>query len=119
LAAHGGEHTVLTPVRRSYTPTLSTNGGSTTRLLGNRLALNPNSAPQTAGRWGEQSHEFWAKHGHEAEPETIGGMSGRPVFAIRHSAETDIMTYEFVGHIYEFSKDLELLYVRLARALPL
>jgi hypothetical protein len=46
-------------------------------------------------------------------------MSGRPVFAIRHSAETDIMTYEFVGHIYEFSKDLELLYVRLARALPL
>lgn len=63
--------------------------------------------------------EFWVKHGHEAEPETIGGMSGGPVFAIRHSAETDIMTYEFIGHIYEFSKDYELLYVRLARTLQL
>lgn len=63
--------------------------------------------------------EFWVKHGHEAEPETIGGMSGGPVFAIRRSAETDIMTYEFIGHIYEFSEDYELLYVRLARTLPL
>lgn len=63
--------------------------------------------------------EFWVKHGYEAEPETIRGMSGGPVFAIRHSAETDIMTYEFIGHIYEFSEDYELLYVRLARTLPL
>jgi hypothetical protein len=63
--------------------------------------------------------ESWVSHGHEAEPETIRGMSGGPVFAIRHSAETDIMTYEFIGHIYEFSEDYELLYVRLARALPL
>jgi hypothetical protein len=63
--------------------------------------------------------EFWVKHGHEAEPETIRGMSGGPVFAIRHSDETGIMTYEFIGHIYEFSEDYELLYVRLARVLPL
>lgn len=63
--------------------------------------------------------EFWVRHGHEAEPETIRGMSGGPVFVIRHKAATDIMTYEFIGHIYEFSEDFELLYVRLARALPL
>jgi len=60
--------------------------------------------------------EFWVKHGHEPEPECIGGMSGGPVFAIRHGNEIDIVTYEFIGHIYEFSENLELLYVRLARA---
>lgn len=60
--------------------------------------------------------EFWVKHGHEAEPKTIGGMSGGPVFAIRHGADIDIMTYDFIGHIYEFSENFELLYVRLARA---
>lgn len=60
--------------------------------------------------------QFWVKHGYEPEPECIGGMSGGPVFAIRHRSDTDIMTYEFIGHIYEFSKSFELLYVRLARA---
>lgn len=60
--------------------------------------------------------EFWVKHGHEPEPECIGGMSGGPVFSIRHGNEIDIVTYEFIGHIYEFSENLELLYVRLARA---
>nr|WP_315848389.1 hypothetical protein [uncultured Rhodoferax sp.] len=63
--------------------------------------------------------EFWVKHGHEAEPETLRGMSGGPVFAIRINAATGIMTYEFIGHIYEFSEDYELLYVRLARTLTL
>lgn len=63
--------------------------------------------------------EFWVQHGHEAEPETIRGMSGGPVLAIRRGAETDIMTYEFVGHIYAFSEDYELLYVRLARVFAL
>ncbi len=63
--------------------------------------------------------EFWVKHGHEAEPATIRGMSGGPVFAIRHNAATGIMTYEFIGHIYEFSEDYELLYVRLVRTLTL
>jgi hypothetical protein len=63
--------------------------------------------------------EFWVKHGYEAEPETIRGMSGGPVFAIRHNATSGIMTYEFIGHIYEFSEDFELLYVRLVRTLAL
>lgn len=63
--------------------------------------------------------EFWVRHGHEPEPKTIRGMSGGPVFAIRHDADTGIMTYEFIGHIYEFSEDFELLYVRLARALAI
>jgi hypothetical protein len=63
--------------------------------------------------------EFWVKHGHETEPETIRGMSGGPVFAIRQNVATGIMTYEFIGHIYEFSEDYELLYVRLVRTLAL
>lgn len=61
----------------------------------------------------------WVKHGHEPEPQTIRGLSGGPVFAIRHSKEAGIMTYDFIGHIYEFSEDYELLYIRLARVLPL
>jgi len=61
----------------------------------------------------------WVKHGHEPEPQTIRGLSGGPVFAIRHSNEAGIMTYEFIGHIYEFSENFELLYIRLARVLPL
>ncbi len=63
--------------------------------------------------------EFWVKHGHEAEPETIRGMSGGPVFAIRHNEKSGIMTYEFIGHIYQFSEDFELLYVRLFRTLTI
>lgn len=62
--------------------------------------------------------ERWVSHGLEPEPSTIRGMSGGPVFAIRHS-DADIMTYDFVGHITEFHEDFKLLYVRLARALPL
>lgn len=60
----------------------------------------------------------WVKHEFEPEPSTIRGMSGGPVFAIRRS-ESDIISYEFIGHIYEFSEDYELLYIRLARAIPL
>ncbi len=63
--------------------------------------------------------EFWVKHGHETEPKTIRGMSGGPVFAIRKNVATGIMTYEFIGHIYEFSENYELLYVRLVRTLTL
>lgn len=63
-------------------------------------------------------HEHWVTHGFEPDPSTIRGMSGGPVFAIRHS-EAGIMTYEFVGHISEFHEDFKLLYVRLARVLPL
>lgn len=62
--------------------------------------------------------EHWVSHGLEPEPSTIRGMSGGPVFAIRHS-DADIMAYEFVGYITEFHEDFKLLYVRLARALPI
>lgn len=62
--------------------------------------------------------EHWVSHGLEPEPSTIRGMSGGPVFAIRHS-DAGIMTYDFVGHITEFHEDFRLLYVRLARALPI
>jgi hypothetical protein len=62
--------------------------------------------------------EHWISHGLEPEPGTIRGMSGGPVFAIRHS-DAGIMTYDFVGHITEFHEDFKLLYVRLARALSL
>jgi len=58
--------------------------------------------------------DHWVKHGYEPEPSTIRGMSGGPAFAIRKGPETGIITYEFVGHIYEFSESYELLYVRLA-----
>lgn len=61
---------------------------------------------------------YWAVHGKEAEPDLIRGMSGGPVFALRRSA-ADIITYEFIGHIYEFSEEWELLYVRLAAGIGL
>lgn len=63
--------------------------------------------------------ENWVRCGFEQSPVSIGGMSGGPVFALRTSAETQITTYEFIGHIYEFSEDFKLLYIRLARALPI
>ena len=62
--------------------------------------------------------EHWVSHGLEPEPCTIRGMSGGPVFVIRYS-DAGIMTYDFVGHITEFHEDFKLLYVRLARALPI
>ena len=57
--------------------------------------------------------EHWFSHGTEPEPSTIRGLSGGPVFVIRHS-DTGIMTYDFVGHITEFHEDFKLMYVRLA-----
>lgn len=54
------------------------------------------------------------KHGYQPEPSTIRGMSGGPAFALRKRTGTGIMTYEFIGHIYEFSETFELLYIRLA-----
>jgi hypothetical protein len=61
--------------------------------------------------------DHWVKHGHEPEPSTIRGMSGGPAFALRKSPGTGIMTYEFIGHIYEFSESFELLYIRLANVI--
>lgn len=60
----------------------------------------------------------WVKHGHEPEPSTIRGLSGGPVFAIRHGY-AGIITHEFIGHVYEFSETWELLYVRLSRAIKI
>lgn len=61
--------------------------------------------------------EYWVQHKFEPEPAYIRGLSGGPAFALRKSAETGIMTYEFIGHVYQFSEDFELLYIRLASAL--
>jgi len=63
----------------------------------------------------ERGH--WISHSFEPEPSNIRGMSGGPVFAIRQSGKTGIVTHEFIGIIYEFSEDYELLYVRLAHVL--
>ena len=61
--------------------------------------------------------DFWVQHEIEPEPDFIGGLSGGPAFVLRHSAAAGIMTYEFIGHVYEFSKNYELLYIRLATSL--
>lgn len=61
--------------------------------------------------------DHWIKHGYEPEPTTIRGMSGGPAFALRKRPDTGIMTYEFIGHIYEFSETFELLYIRLANVI--
>jgi hypothetical protein len=61
--------------------------------------------------------EHWVTHHFEPEPTTIRGMSGGPVFAIRRSKDSGLVTYEFVGIIYQFSEEFELLYVRLAGVL--
>jgi len=61
--------------------------------------------------------EHWVQRKFEPEPATIRGMSGGPAFALRKSAATGIITYEFVGHVYEFSEDFELLYIRMAKVL--
>ena len=61
--------------------------------------------------------EYWVQHKLEPEPELIRGLSGGPAFVLRKSAETGILRYEFIGHVYEFSEDFELLYIRLAAAL--
>lgn len=54
--------------------------------------------------------------GYEPEPTTIRGLSGGPAFAVRHT-DVDLVWYEFIGIVYEFSEQYELLYIRLARNL--
>jgi hypothetical protein len=56
------------------------------------------------------------RSGYEPEPTTIGGLSGGPAFAIHHT-DADLVWYEFIGIVYEFSEHYELLYIRLARML--
>jgi hypothetical protein len=58
----------------------------------------------------------WVVRAGEAEPATLGGLSGGPAFLIRRSA-AGLISYEFAGIIYEFSEDYELLYIAQAAAI--
>ena len=60
--------------------------------------------------------EYWVesldlKNGKELHE--LGGLSGGPVFLIRDN--NGITYYEFVGIIYQFSTDYDLLYIRKAK----
>ncbi|AJX26813.1 Uncharacterised protein [Burkholderia pseudomallei] len=58
----------------------------------------------------------WVVRAVEAEPATIGGLSGGPAFLIKQSP-AGLITYEFAGIIYEYSNDYELLYIVQAAAI--
>jgi hypothetical protein len=62
--------------------------------------------------------EYWITHFHEAEPESLGGLSGGPVFALRFSP-AGIMTYELAGIIFRMHEPSETLYIRQAGAFPI
>ncbi len=60
--------------------------------------------------------EYWVESlGIESEKDLreLGGISGGPVFLMREN--NGIMYYEFVGIIYQFSTDYDLLYIRKAK----
>ncbi|VWC90168.1 hypothetical protein BLA9940_05408 [Burkholderia aenigmatica] len=52
----------------------------------------------------------WVRQGYEPEPATIGGISGCPVLRIHESA-AGIITHSFAGIVYEYSPELDLLYI--------
>ncbi|OXI34304.1 hypothetical protein CFB89_05815 [Burkholderia sp. AU16741] len=58
----------------------------------------------------------WVVRADEAEPQTIGGLSGGPAFLIRQSS-AGLISYEFAGIVYQFSEDYELLYIAQAAAI--
>ena len=62
--------------------------------------------------------ENWIEHFPEAEPESLGGLSGGPVFVIRRGP-SEIISYEFAGLIYGMDESTESLYIRQAQAIPL
>lgn len=64
----------------------------------------------------EFEREYWIQHFGEPEPEKIGGLSGGPVFVIRHRG--GLMTYQFAGIIFQYHQDPETLYIRSAHVLP-
>ncbi len=66
----------------------------------------------------EFEREYWVEHFSEAEPESLGGLSGGPVFVIRYSP-SDVVSYEFAGLIYRMHEPTESLYIRQAQAIPL
>jgi hypothetical protein len=57
--------------------------------------------------------EYWVRSGDtgEAEPDSLGGMSGGPAFVLRHSP-AGIISYEFCGIIYRMHEASESLFIR-------
>ena len=66
----------------------------------------------------EFEREYWIKHFSDAEPQNLGGLSGGPVFVIRHS-HTGLVSYEYAGLIYRMHVPTESLFIRQAQAIPL
>lgn len=66
----------------------------------------------------EFEREYWIKHFPEADPESLGGLSGGPVFVIRHSP-SGVVSYEYAGLIYRMHEPTESLFIRQAQAIPL
>ncbi len=66
----------------------------------------------------EFEREYWVKHFSDAEPQNLGGLSGGPVFVIRHSP-SGLVSYEYAGLIYLMHERTESLYIRQAQAIPL
>jgi hypothetical protein len=66
----------------------------------------------------EFEREFWINHFADLEPESLGGLSGGPVFVIRHSM-SGLVSYEYAGLIYRMHESTESLFVRQASALPI
>lgn len=66
----------------------------------------------------EFERQHWVRHFTEAEPKSLGGLSGGPAFVIRHSP-AGVMSYEFAGMIFKMHESTESLYIRQAQALPL
>ena len=62
--------------------------------------------------------EVWIKHFSEPEPRALEGLSGGPVFVLRHRF-SGVMSYEFAGIVFGMSASDEALFVRQAAALPL
>ncbi|MCH8203171.1 MAG: hypothetical protein IH996_08700 [Proteobacteria bacterium] len=60
--------------------------------------------------------EYWARHFSEPEPRRLGGLSGGPVFAIRHSS-AGFVTYEFTGYVFKIHEPTEALFVRHVSAI--
>ncbi|WP_426396868.1 hypothetical protein ACN9M1_01755 [Ralstonia sp. R-29] len=58
----------------------------------------------------------WIRQANEPEPDAIGGLSGGPAFRLLQSP-AGILSYAFAGIIYEFSANIDLLYIAQAQAI--
>lgn len=61
--------------------------------------------------------EYWIKHFSEPEPESLGGLSGGPAFAIVHQP-SGLVSYRYAGLIYGMHESTESLFIRQASVLP-